>query len=98
MNRFEIKDRAEAIDLVLDATSCIVSNLAFEECRSEKVDDEMRSNTVAAMYVMKDVLDSIAESIYADVVEAGAESYAEKIDEAEKRSEIERLLNMIVGL
>lgn len=98
MSKYEIRDKAEAIDLILDWANCIVSNLAFEECHREKVDDEMRTNTVTAVYVLKDVLDSVVESIYADVAEAVEENYAEKVDEVEKRLETECLLGLILGL
>lgn len=98
MEKIDIASEFDAIDLILNGTSCIVSNLAFQMCRREEVSDAMRADTVSAIVLLKNVLDGTIEGLYADVAEAGAEKCAKDLEAVDMRMEIERVIRSIMGM
>ena len=97
MEKIDIASEFDAIDLILNGTSCIVSNLAFQMHNREKVNDEMRADTVSAIVLLKAVLDGTVEDLYGDVAEAGAEKCAKDLEAVDMRMEIERVIRSIMG-
>lgn len=96
MKKIDIASEFDAIDLILNGTSCIVSNLAFQMHNREKVNDEMRADTVSAIVLLKNVLDGTIEGLYADVAEEGAEKCAKDLEAVDRQMELERVVRRII--
>lgn len=96
MEKIDIASEFDAIDLILNGTSCIVSNLAFQMCRREEVSDAMRADTVSAIVLLKNVLDGTIEGLYADVAEEGAEKCAKDLEAVDRQTELERIVRRII--